>query len=281
VPRAVVTELTVVSWNVLAAPWAAPGYYPAAMDPALLDRVTRRERVAAQLAGLDADVVCLQEATPVDLMAIVAALGPAYSAHSAPNGRDLWAGWATEALPWEPNGTAVLWRTDRLAQPTTDALALTDDGNVATTLATRVGDVDLHVVSVHLDVDLPDLRRAQLRVACAAVDTGGVAVIAGDCNEDTTGTDLGAIAGEHGFADALTVVGNADPTHPLARPSDDFAPLARLDHVLVRGAGASEACVVDAGLFAIDDAEARWIECLRRTGSDHLAVTSRIELSPS
>ena len=276
-----VTELTVVSWNVLAAPWAAPEYYPAAMDPALLDRVARRERVAARLAELDADVVCLQETTPVDLMAIVAALGPAYSAHSAPNGRDLWTDWATDALPWESNGTAILWRTDRLAQPTTGALALSDDGNVATTLAVRVGGVDLHVVSAHLDVDRPDLRRAQLRVACGAVATGGAAVVAGDCNEDTAGTDLGAIAAEHDFTDALTAVGDADPTHPLARPSDDFAPLARLDHVLVRGAGPVAARVVDAGLFAIDDAEARWIECLRRTGSDHLAVETRIALSPS
>jgi len=277
----VVTELTVVSWNVLAAPWAAPDYYPAAMDPRVIDRVARRELVAAQLAALGADILCLQETTPVDLMAIVAALGAGYSAHSAPNGRDLWAGWASDALPWESNVAAIVWRTDRLADPTTGALALSDDGNVATTLEARVGGVELNVVSVHLDVDRPELRRVQLGVACAAVAPGVVGVIAGDANEDTTGTDLGAIAAEHGFADALTAVGDADPTHPLARPSDGHAPLARLDHVLVRGAGPTDGRVVDAGLFAIDDAEARWIECLRRTGSDHLAVVSRIALSPS
>jgi endonuclease/exonuclease/phosphatase family metal-dependent hydrolase len=276
----VVTELTVVSWNVLAAPWAAPGYYPAEMDAGLLDRVARRELVAARLAELDADLVCLQETTPVDLAAIVAGLGPGYAVHAVPNGRQLWAGWATDDLAWEPNGTAILWRSDRVADRATGALALSDDGNVATTLAARVDGVDLHVASVHLDVDHPNLRRAQLGVACAdAAD--GAAVIAGDCNEDTIGTDLGTIAAEHGFVDALTVAGNTEPTHPLARPTDDYAPLARLDHVLVRGGTATAGRVVDADVWSVDGPGTRMIEGLRRTGSDHLAVVARIALTPS
>ena len=114
VPRPVVSgTLTVASWNVLAAPWAAPAFYPAEMDPSLLDRVTRRELVAARLAELDADVVCLQETTPVDLLAIVDALGADVAMHAAPNAPELWASWSTEELPWEANGTAVLWRRDR------------------------------------------------------------------------------------------------------------------------------------------------------------------------
>jgi endonuclease/exonuclease/phosphatase family metal-dependent hydrolase len=274
----VVTELTVVSWNVLAAPWAAPGYYPAGMDPALLDRIARRELIAAQLAELGADVVCLQETTPVDLAANVAALGAGYGAHSAPNGRGLWASWTTDELPWEPNGTAIVWRSDRVGDVTTGSLPLSDDGNVATTLTARVDGATVHVVSVHLDVDQPDLRREQLRVACAAVDADGAVVIAGDCNEDTIGTDLGTIAAEHGFADALTAVGNTDPTHPLARPSDDYAPLARLDHMLVRGADATTGRVVDAGVWSVDGPGDRMVEGLRRTGSDHLAVIATLAL---
>ena len=277
-------SLTVASWNVLAAPWAAPAFYPAEMDPALLDRVTRRERVAQGIADLDADLVCLQETTPIDLLAVVDALGPDVAVHAAPNAPELWAGWATEELPWEANGTAVLWRRSRFDAVETGTFALSADGNVTTTFAARVvgTDVQVRVRSVHLDVDRPDLRRTQLRDVLAALGPAPTAtvidVVAGDCNEDTDATDLGAIAAEHGFVDALTAVGNADPTHPLARPGDDHAALARLDHVLVRGARPVAGRVVDADLFAVADAGTRWIEGLRRTGSDHLAVVATVPL---
>jgi endonuclease/exonuclease/phosphatase family metal-dependent hydrolase len=283
VPGAVVTSsLTVVSWNVLAAPWASPAYYPKEMDPSVLDRGTRRAAVAAQLAELDADLVCLQETTPIDLAAVVTLLGDGVVAHSAPNGRDLWASWTTDELPWEPNGTAVLWRRDRFDAVQTGALALSDDGNVATTFAARVAGTDLGVqaLSVHLDVDQPELRRAQLTVACGHVeaDSPVVTVVAGDCNEDTIGTDLGGIIAAHGFTDTLGELGNTDPTHPLARPTDDYAPLARLDHVLVRGAPAATGRVVDAGVWAVDGPGDRMIEGIRRTGSDHFAVVATVAL---
>jgi endonuclease/exonuclease/phosphatase family metal-dependent hydrolase len=277
------TELTVVSWNVLAAPWAAPAYYPADMDPARLDRVARRALVAAQLVALDADIVCMQETTPVDLAAVMEELGDRYAAHAAPNGRALWASWSTDALPWEPNGTAVLWRRGRFDAVETGSLALSDDGNAATTFAARVvgNDATVRAVSVHLDVDRPELRRAQLATACAhfPIAAGATAdVVAGDCNEDTIGTDLGTIAAEHGFADALTDLAATEPTHPLALPSDDYAPLARIDHVLVRGAAPVAGRVVDAGLWSVEGPGNRMVEGLRRTGSDHLAVVARLRV---
>ena len=255
----VTDSLTVLSWNVLAAPWAAPAYYPAEMDTALLERGRRRDLVARQVAALGADLVCLQETTAVDLLAIVAALGGAYVAHSAPNGSELWASWATAELPWETNGTAVLWRPERFEAVETGALALSDDGNVATTFAARVAGTGTSVTarSVHLDVDHPELRRAQLRVALGELTTADLVVVAGDCNEDTIGTDLERIAADLDFADALTAVGNTEPTHPLARPSDDYAPLARLDHVLVRGAVPVAGRVVDADVWTVDGPGAR------------------------
>jgi endonuclease/exonuclease/phosphatase family metal-dependent hydrolase len=279
----VVTELTVATWNVLAAPWAAPEYYPAGMDTAVLDRVTRRQLVAAELATLDADVVCLQETTPVDLDAIVAALDGRYAAHAAPNGRELWASWSTADVPWEPNGTAILWRTERIDVVRTGSVTLSDDGNVATTVVGRVVGHDVHVraISVHLDVDDRPLRRTQLATACAhfaPVPDGAptVDVLAGDCNEDTIATELGTIATAHGYVDVLAAVGNTDPTHPLARPDDDYAPLARLDHVLTRGGEPVTGRVVDAAVWELDVPGDRMVEGLRRTGSDHLAVVARL-----
>jgi endonuclease/exonuclease/phosphatase family metal-dependent hydrolase len=282
VPRAVVTDLTVVSWNVLAAPWAAPAFYPATMDPAVLDRDRRRRAVAARLAELDADLVCLQETTTVDLAVVVELLGDGFRAHEAPNHASLWAGWATEELAWEPNGTAIIWRADRFDDVHVGALALSADGNAATTFRARVAGIDvvLRAVSIHLDVDEPGLRRAQLPVAlthfAAGAEAVAVDVVAGDCNEDTNGTELGAITVAHGFADALTAVGDADPTHPLARPDDHYAPMARLDHVLVRGATPVAGRVVDAEVRAIEDPNDRWIEGMRRTGSDHFAVVATV-----
>jgi endonuclease/exonuclease/phosphatase family metal-dependent hydrolase len=273
--------LVVASWNILAAPWAAPAFYPQGMDSAVLDRVVRRAAVAAELAELDADVVCLQETTPVDLAAIVTLLGDGVVAHSAPNGPELWANWSTPELPWEPNGTAVVWRRAGFDDVMTGALALSDDGNVATTFSGRIAGTGTRVraLSVHLDVDQTALRRRQLRTACehlGAGVAGTIDVVAGDCNENTRASDLGTILAEHGFVDALTIVGNDDPTHPVARRTDDSAPLARLDHVMVRRAAPTAGRVVDAGTWATDDPGERMIDGIRRTGSDHYAVVAAL-----
>ena len=276
------SALSVATWNILAAPWASPAFYPAQMDPTVLDRATRRAAVAAGLGALDADLVCLQETTPIDLAAIVTLLGDDMVVYSAPNAPELWASWSTPELPWETNGTAVLWRRGRFDDVETGALALSDDGNVATTFAGRVAGTGTRVraVSVHLDVDQAALRRGQLRRACEHFDADGdgssIEVVAGDCNENTTGTDLESILAEHGFLDALTVLGNGEPTHPIARPTDDYAPLARLDHVLVRGGTPTAGRVVDADLWTLDGPGARMIEGLLRTGSDHLAVVATL-----
>ena len=275
-------ELTVVTWNVLAAPWAAAEHYPADMDPALLDRTARGGLVASVLASLDAEVMCLQETTPPDLARLCAQLGDEYGVAAAPNGAALWSSWSTDAVPWEPNGTAVVWRRDAFTDVVTGEVVLSVDGNVATTMrACHVGSGGhVRVMSVHLDADSPALRRAQLPVALAAFEGDGQSdhgvvdldIVAGDCNEDTVGTDLGAAAEHHDFRDALNGLGNFDPTHPYARPSDDYAPIARLDHVFVRGATPLAGRVVDSDVWDIVVPASRLGEHLLRTGSDHLPV---------
>src|SRR5689334_24283256 len=54
----------------------------------------------------------------------------------------LFRSWSTDELPWETNGTAVVWRRDRFEQVEVGACALSDDGNVATTLTARVTSTD-------------------------------------------------------------------------------------------------------------------------------------------
>ena len=270
------SPLTLVTWNVLAAPWAAPEFYPADMDPSWLDRAARADLTGALLASLNADVVCLQETTPPDLAVVLRRLGTEYLHHAAPNGRDVWSKWSTPEVPWEPNGTAIVWRRDAFTDVVTDALMLTDDGNVATVVCARQvsSDRPIRIMSVHLDADDPALRRRQLPVALDAFAPAEstVDVVAGDCNEDTIATDLGRICHEREFWDALTQLGRLEPTHPYARPSDDYAPLARLDHVLVRGAEPHRGAVIDSDVWGVENPGERLGEHLRRTGSDHLPV---------
>jgi endonuclease/exonuclease/phosphatase family metal-dependent hydrolase len=270
--------LTLVTWNVLAAPWAAPGFYPAELDAALLDRNVRADLVAARLASLDADVMCLQETTPPDLAVVLERLGNGYEVHQTSNGPELWSNWSTPERPWEPNGTAIVWHRDAFTEVRQGSVELSDDANLATTIdAQHVGSGRrFRVMSIHLDADEPEYRRVQLPVALAAFapDPGRetVDVIAGDCNEDTVNTDLGTLCRDHGFDDALTELDRLEPTHPYARPADDYAPLARLDHVLVRGARPVEGWVVDSDVWAVPDPGRRLAEHLRVTGSDHLPV---------
>lgn len=54
---------TVVTYNVLAQAYIKPDRYRG-VDPAALAAEPRRRRLLAQIAGLDADVVCLQEVEP-------------------------------------------------------------------------------------------------------------------------------------------------------------------------------------------------------------------------
>ncbi|MEP6622924.1 MAG: endonuclease/exonuclease/phosphatase family protein, partial [Acidimicrobiia bacterium] len=227
-------------------------------------------------------VMCLQETTPPDLAAVLDALGRGYAVHQGPNGRELWSSWSTPEYPWEPNGTAIVWRRDAWSDVDPAAVDLSEDGNVAVTIDARhVGSGRrVRLMSVHLDADRPDLRREQLPVALATFrpEAETVDVIAGDCNEDTIGTDLGSLMVASGFADALTELSHLEPTHPYACPTDDYAPIARLDHVMVRGADPVDGAVLDSGVWSVPEPGRRLAEHLGRTGSDHLPVVTALQV---
>ena len=64
----------------------------------------------------------------------------------------------------------------------------------------------------------------------------------------------------------------SSPPIPTPDPTDDFAPIARLDHVLVRGSRPVDGRVVDSDVWVVPDPAQRLAEHLRVTGSDHLPV---------
>jgi endonuclease/exonuclease/phosphatase family metal-dependent hydrolase len=248
------------------------------MEPALLRRDARSQLVADALESFDADVLCLQETTPVDLEFVQQRLGHRYELQFATNGPELWSNWGAPETPWEPNGTAVLFRAERFDELDRGSIELGPHGNVATWVRVhdRSNDDELQVVSLHLDSDDRDRRRAELPALFGAIAPAGAVIIAGDYNEDTITSDLGASFFDRGFVDVLDAVGRREPTHPYARPGDEWAALATIDHVLVRDLLPVGGEVVDAGVWAVEVPGERIEALLRHTGSDHLALRAEV-----
>ncbi len=274
------TDLDLVSWNVLAAPWAGPAWYPDGMDPEVLDRVVRADRVAARLRAMAPAVACLQETTPPDLAAIIERIGDGWESHTASNHPTFWTNWLGADTEWEPNGTAVVWDPSRLVAIDRGVIDLADHGNTATWVQFESlggDDVPLLVVSIHLDSDNPARRRTEVPALVDRVKSHARVVIAGDYNEDTLTSDLVDELFALGFVDAAALGECREPTHPVASPRDDWKSVAIIDHVLVRGLTVERAAVHDVGTWPIELPAARLEELLRRTGSDHLAVSVRLQ----
>ncbi|HRQ63435.1 MAG TPA: endonuclease/exonuclease/phosphatase family protein [Xanthomonadaceae bacterium] len=67
--------IRIATYNVLADAYLEPAWY-AHIEPAALDPCTRREGLAARIAGLEADVACLQEVEPERFDYLQKALAP-------------------------------------------------------------------------------------------------------------------------------------------------------------------------------------------------------------
>ena len=150
-------RLPMVTFNVLAPVWAAPDWYPPEMDMSLLDADYRRARITAFLASraADTDIFCLQEVQESELPAFLAALGSGFTGAMAHNDRDWWANWVVPAIPWAPNGTAIVMRRQAFSNLTFRDIPLSGDGNHAEFVAGvhRATGRRLRAASIHLDSD--------------------------------------------------------------------------------------------------------------------------------
>ena len=278
-------QLRVASWNVLAACWASPRWYPGDIDIACLDRVRRRALINTTLQQIvpRPDVVCLQEVTETEFAFFANGFGPEFIGTFAGNARGYWSHWLTDDVEWEPNGPALFVRRDAVADVSMREVALSDFGNRAAWVDLVDHDGRRHtIVSIHLDADDATRRGHELDSLLSQIDAdsgGGAVVIAGDFNADTVDTPVGEAITSAGFVDALTALGNHSPTHPFARPSDAFAAFARIDHILVRGARPVSAHVVDAGVWDLESPHARLSALVCRTGTDHLALCADIDVN--
>ena len=214
--------LSVLSFNVLAPLWAAARWYPDRLNPALLDRAFRRERVATFLdgAGRSRDIVCLQEVEAGEMPYYEQALGGGFVGAFASHDPAYWSNWLVPELPWVPNGNALFVRRAALAEFRFSDLSLGGTGNHAVMLSGVLAGSrrPLRAASVHLDADRNNGRRIEFKSLLAQwpAGAGSVDLIAGDINEDTVSGSLGGELKRAGFADVLAAIGNREATHPFS-----------------------------------------------------------------
>lgn len=275
-------SLSALTLNVLAPLWAAPRWYPETMDPALLDRVSRRAKITEFLRqeGRLHDVVCLQEVEGTEFAYFEQALGTGFVGAFASHDSAYWASYLVPELPWAPNGNALFVRRSTVAGASFSDLSLGGTGNHAvgvTALHAPTGRL-LRAASVHLDADRNNGRRVELQALLGLMPAtaGALDVIAGDINEDTV---TGSAAGEFkrsGYADVLAAVGNREATHPFRESYNAAKRWAIIDHVMVRGASPTAGTVFDFGVWSISDEVARIEANFRRCGSDHFPVAGQV-----
>jgi len=274
--------ISVLSFNVLAPLWAAPRWYPDSLDPALLDRAWRRERITAFLrsAGRTRGLICLQEVEAGEMPFYEQALGGGFVGSFASHDAAYWSNYLVPELPWVPNGNALFVRRALLAEFSFANLALGGTGNHAVMLSGVLAGSrrPLRAASVHLDADRNNGRRIEFQSLLAhwPAVAGGIDLIAGDINEDTVSGSLGGEVKRAGFTDVLAAVGNREQTHPFSSSYNGARRWAIIDHVLARGAAPRAGDVFDFGLWSISDEVERIEANFRACGSAHFPVAAEV-----
>lgn len=218
--------ITVASYNVLADAYVRPEYYPNCR-PDVFPARQRYPRLAERIAGLDADVVCLQE---VDW----AMFRILYERLASEGYRGYWAQKGCE----KPDGCAVFARS-ALVVGEPEVLRYNDghgkrgsSGHVAQIAEIACGDRHVAVVNTHLKWFAPDaatndqLGLIQARELLAHLSVALPVIVCGDFNAETGSHVLAAFRAA-GFEDAH------DVTSATANPSGRAK---KIDYLMHTGA---------------------------------------------
>jgi endonuclease/exonuclease/phosphatase family metal-dependent hydrolase len=277
------SRIDVLVFNVLAPVWAGAEWYPADMDPALLDTEWRRERIVDFLheQADTADVVALQEVQDSELPYLAQALGGDFVGVMSTNDPDFWSNWIVEGIPWGPNGTAVFIRRSAFGSRTFFELDQSTGNSIAWVSARHLATGQrIRFASVHLDSDSQVNRQIELNALLdrwGSGNAGTTDIIAGDINEDTVHGSLSTPLKQNGFVDVLATLGNREQTHPWLDTYYMSNKWGILDHVLLRNGEPISGDVVDFGVWAIEDETARIEANFEASGSDHFPVVATIK----
>ena len=273
----------VVSFNVLAPPWADPSIYPASASQ-FLDRDDRRELIKATLSSLadSSDVICLQEITPIVFAEIAGAL-PGFTGFASLHHPSYWSQYITEDPPWEPNGNAVLLKDAAFDRMKFSDEPLSASGNHGAYAEAVHEDTNktFRILSVHFDTDTGANRKREMMAAMTRLSpvAGSVDLIAGDFNSSPEQGNYATEFRKSGFVNVLPAVGNFELTSPYANGYVNSANFGVIGHVTVRNAVPHSGDVVDNALFDLypdvpagTNEDARITKNLELVGSDHFPL---------
>jgi mRNA deadenylase 3'-5' endonuclease subunit Ccr4 len=194
---------TVATYNVLAGAYAHRGWYR--RTPAIvLTPEWRVPALARHIAGLNADLICLQEVEPPVVGRLKAEIGRlGYNVHYARNGAG------------RPDGLAIFYREESFTAMSATRLVFRDGGGVAPDSGYialiglfRIEDRLLGVINTHLQWDAPGIPREERRGCRQARELQGEYrklessatgwILAGDLN-DTPESELAAMMRDTGL----------------------------------------------------------------------------------
>jgi endonuclease/exonuclease/phosphatase family metal-dependent hydrolase len=277
-------RLDITTFNVLAPVWAAPDWYPADMNPDLLDTEFRRaliERFLRDRADTT-EVFALQEVQDSEFARFADTLGDDFVGFMARNDRDFWSNWVVDGIPWGPNGTAVFIKRSEFGQPVFDDLDQADGNSIAWVSARHLDTGQtVRIASVHLDSDSQTNRNNEMRRLLDAWGSGRPGttdVIAGDFNQDTVKGSISRMLRQEDFVDVLAALGNREQTHPWLDSYYMSNKWGVIDHVVVRHAAPISGDVIDSGVWAIEDETARIEANFEACGSDHFPVVAAVRM---
>ncbi len=176
----VTPSFRVATWNILATSYIRPKFYPST-PPSVLDPDWRIPAVVDHAAGLDVDILCLQEVERPVFAALATGLAqPGYAGAFAPKDGG------------KPDGCATFLRTSVCELLAEQRLVYADSGHIGQLLLLNVSGTRVALLNTHFKWDPPQtppdqqigLRQAKLALAALQQEesSSDIQMICGDFN---------------------------------------------------------------------------------------------------